>query len=515
MYGCSLGGYNHRSMELAQTSNQAQIAAVDLGSNSFHMIIAQMQGGELKLVDRLREQVRLADGLDADRYLDPECQMRALECLGRFGQRLAGLPSDNIRIVGTNTLRSARNSQEFLDRAGALLGHEIEIVSGIEEARLIYLGVAHGLASDSDANRLVIDIGGGSTELIIGRRFTPLLMESLYMGCITMTNRFFPGGKITPQAMDEALLEARLELEPRVEAYRDEGWDTAIGASGTILAVDKVLAANGWSTHGITLPALHKLKEAMLAAADIDQLKLAGLGRERAAIFPGGVVILLAAIDELGIDVMRVSDGALREGLLYDLIGRHYTTDVRDDSVKALASRYHVDTQQSRRVRETTAKCLAQVAESWKLDDEYSARWLSWAAELHEIGLDIAHSHYQKHGAYIIEHADLAGFSYQEQRLLALLVLAHRRKFPGKLLKEYKSTWGKKAERLAVLLRLACLLHRSRSAVPLPELRLEGKKKWLAIHFPPTWLEEHPLTRTDLEHEARYLANHGITLEFD
>lgn len=491
-----------------------QIAAVDLGSNSFHLVIAQMHASGFKLIDRLREQVRLADGLDKERNLNAEAQERALQCLGRFAQRLTGLPDANVRVVGTNTLRSARNTADFLERAEQALGYPIEIVSGIEEARLIYSGVTHSLASDGDSNRLVVDIGGGSTEIIIGRRFKPILMESLYMGCITLTKRFFTGGKITQAGVARALLEARVELEPKIELYRDTGWATAIGASGTILSINKIVASSGWSKDGITLASLRKLADAMVKTGDSELLRLEGLSRERAAILPGGVVILLAVFEGLGIDKMIVSDGALREGLIYDLIGRHHSGDVRDASVDALAARYHVDAGQAARIAATALKCLRQVAQDWKLDEDAGARWLRWGAQLHEIGLDIAHSHYQKHGAYVVTHADLAGFSFQEQQLLASLVLAHRRKFPTREFKELRSLWGKQAERLALLLRLAAVLHRSRGAAPLPCFNLSGDKRRLRLRLPPDWLSAHPLTRTDLECEAQYLAQIDVALEF-
>lgn len=493
----------------------SQIAAVDLGSNSFHMIIAQMHAGGFKLIDRLREQVRLAEGLDKSRNMGQEAQERALQCLGRFAQRLTGLSPDNVRIVGTNTLRSAKNSTEFLEHAEQALGYPIEIISGIEEARLIYSGVAHSLASDGDGNRLVVDIGGGSTEMIIGRGFAPILMESLYMGCITHTGRFFPDGRITVSGIDRALLEARVELEPKIEAYREEGWASAIGASGTVLAINRILAVNGWSKDGITLAGLRKLVDAMLKAGDVDLLRIEGLSRERAAILPGGVMILFAVIEGLGIDRMLVSDGALREGLLYDLVGRHHSGDVREASVATLALHYYVDPEHAARVEDTALKCLAQIARDWKLDEKADGPWLRWAARLHEIGLDIAHSHYQKHGAYVIAHADLAGFSFQQQRLLASLVLAHRRKFPARAFKELKSLWGKQAERLALLLRLAAVLHRSRSAAPLPDFTLSGDKRRLSLSLPAGWLDAHPLTRTDLEREAQYLAQIDVALDFN
>jgi exopolyphosphatase/guanosine-5'-triphosphate,3'-diphosphate pyrophosphatase len=493
-----------------------QVAAVDLGSNSFHMVIARLHGTGLQIIDRLREQVRLADGLDEDRRLSAEAQTRGLDCLRRFQQRISGLPAEDVRVVGTNTLRSAKNAADFIERAEEVLGHPIEIVSGIEEARLIYSGVAHSVGSAADVNRLVIDIGGGSTEMIIGRGTRPLLMESLYIGSVTLTNRFFRSGKITPSAFSRALLEVQLELEPKVSLYKERGWNNAVGTSGTVLAVKKILEANSWTKNGITAAGVRKLLEVILHAGDVEALRLDGLSRERAKILPAGLAILLGSIESLGIDKMDVSDGALREGLLYDLVGRQDRgRDTRATSVKALADRYHVDEQQARRVEDTAVKCLRMVAAAWKLDDDEDVLWLRWAARLHEIGLDIAHSNYQKHGGYIIAHADLAGFSYQEQHLLGLLVLAHRRKFPTKALKAVKSIWGKKAERLAVLLRLATLMRRSRTAAALPDFKLEGGKKRLSLQMPRGWLDAHPLTRADLEREVQYLDQVGFTLEFE
>lgn len=498
----------------ADTSGPAQFAAVDLGSNSFHMIIARVQGREISLIDRLREQVRLAEGLNGSGLIEERVQNRALDCLRRFRQRIAGLPDDNIRVVGTNALRSADNAAEFLDRAEEVLGHPIEIISGIEEARLIYNGVAHSLAAEGE-DRLVMDIGGGSTELIIGRGDHPMLMESLNVGCVTLSARFFGDGVISRQALEAAQLEAQLEFEPKAYSYRARGWQRAIGASGTMLAVSKILAANGWSNTGITPAGVRRLCDAMIAAGHVDRLRIDGLGQDRARILPGGVAIALAAMESLAIERFEVSDGALREGLLYDLVGRRSTADVRDASIRALARRYHVDEEQAERIRTTALRCLSMVAEDWRLDEEECSRWLEWAARLHEIGLDIAHEQHQKHGAYVLAHADLAGFSFQEQQLLSMLVLTHRRKLPPKAFKEVRSHWGKKVERLAILLRLAALLHRSRSAVPLPEFTLQGGKKHLALHMPPGWLLEHPLTGADLQREARYLAQIGVTLEFD
>lgn len=489
------------------------VASVDLGSNSFHMIVCRVQDNELVVVDRLREMVRLAAGIDKEKNLSEEAQQRALDCLTRIGQRLRDLPHNSVRVVGTNTLRSAHNAQEFIEQAEERLGHTIEIISGVEEARLIYLGVAHSLASDH-ARRLVMDIGGGSTELIIGEDFTPLTLESLYLGCVSMSRRFFAGGNITGKALRQAELAAQIELEPIVKRFRKVTWQVAIGASGTIRAVDKVVRTAGWADEGITLASLEKLVDVLREAGHVDNLRLGGLDTERAPVFPGGVMILYSTFKALGIELMRVADGALREGLIHDLLGRIHHEDIRSRSVQALAQRYHVDLEQVARVQDTARQCFAMASDKWRLSNDEHLQWLEWACTLHEIGLDIAHSQYQKHGAYIIEHADLPGFSRQEQKLLAVLVNAHRRKFSNKEFKALPEHWRKSAPRLAILLRHSVLLNRSRSEQTMPELRLKVRNKELQMQFTDGWLDNHMLTRADLEQEAAYLQSAGYKFEF-
>jgi len=490
------------------------VAAVDLGSNSFHMLVARPNGAELVVVDRLREMVRLAAGLDEQRHLDRDAQRRALDCLERFGQRLRDMPQGSVRAVGTNTLRSAHNAGEFIEAAERALGHPIEIISGVEEARLIYLGVAQSTPGHTGP-RLVMDIGGGSTELIIGQGFEPHRMESLYMGCVSMSRRHFPDGTISTKRWQRALLAARQELEPLEASYRDLGWEEVIGASGTIRAVRSVVQDAGWSPTGISRESLVRLAEELLKAGEVDKLKLGGLSAERAPVFPGGVAVLLATFDALGIEQMRVSDGALREGLLYDLLGRIRHEDVRSRSVGSLAERYHVDGEQGERVARTAGHCLEQVAPAWELEGEETAQWLDWAGRLLEIGLDIAHNQYHKHGAYILENADLAGFSRQEQRVLAALVRLHRRKFAMDVIKALPKDWHQPVTYLAILLRLSALLHRSRSPAPPPAFTLETADKALHLGFPPGWLDEHPLTRADLEQEAGYLKAARLSLSFE
>jgi exopolyphosphatase/guanosine-5'-triphosphate,3'-diphosphate pyrophosphatase len=479
------------------------MAAIDLGSNSFHMIIAELLDGELRIVDRLREMVRLAGGLDEQGNLDEASRQRALDCLQRFGQRLAGFPAGAVRAVGTNTLRRAR-SAGFLYQARQALGHPIEIIAGVEEARLIYLGVAHGMA-DNETMRLVVDIGGGSTEVILGRRFQPLELESLYMGCVSFSQRFFADGKITAKAMKKALLAARLEVQGIEREFRDIGWGEVVGASGTIKAVHEVILANGWSEEGITPAALQRLVEALVAAGDIEKLSLNGLKEDRRAVICGGVAVLLALFEGLRIERMQVSDLALREGLLYDMLGRIRHEDVRERTIGLLGSRYQIDPQQAARVEQTALALLPGVAHDWALDDEEARQLLGWAARLHEIGLSIAHNQYHKHGAYLLANCDLLGFSRREQQQLAILVRVHRRKFPVAELAPLGEAEAKRGRYLAVVLRLAVLLHRSHSEEPMPTLLLSGREEGLSVRFPEGWLESHPLTQADLEQECEFL----------
>jgi exopolyphosphatase/guanosine-5'-triphosphate,3'-diphosphate pyrophosphatase len=479
------------------------IAAIDLGSNSFHMIIAELIDGELRMVDRLREMVRLAGGLDEQDNLDEASRQRALDCLQRFGQRLAGFPEGSVRAVGTNTLRRAR-SDGFLRQAQQALGHPIEIIAGVEEARLIYLGVAHGL-SDNDTMRLVVDIGGGSTEVILGRRFEPLELESLYMGCVSFSRRFFADGKITAKAMKKALLAARLEVQGIEREFRDIGWGEAVGASGTIKAVRDVVIANGWSEDGITLASLQQLVEALVAAGDIEKVSLNGLKDDRRPVICGGVAVLLALFEGLRIERMQVSELALREGLLYDMLGRIRHEDVRERTIGLLGSRYQIDIQQAARVEQTALALLGAVAREWSLADEEARQLLGWAARLHEVGLTIAHNQYHKHGAYLLANCDLLGFSSREQQQLSILVRAHRRKFPQTELTQLGEVEAQTGRYLAVLLRLAVLLHRSHSDESLPPLSLRGREDGLTLRFPEGWLESHPLTQADLEQEIGML----------
>lgn len=476
------------------------------------MVIARLDDGALQIVDRIREPVRLAAGLQDNGSLDEASRARALEALARFGQRLRDFGADQVRVVGTNTLRKAKNSRPFLHEASEALGHHIEIIPGREEARLIYLGVSRGVAG-APARRLVVDIGGGSTECIIGDSFDAVAVHSLYMGCVGFTKQFFSDGKISGKRMNNAKLAASLELQPVRSALRKRGWERAIGASGTIRAVAAILNETGWAHGTITAEGLGRLEQAMITAGQLEQLELPGLDPDRRAVFPGGVAILSAVFDRLKIDEMWVSPTALREGLIYDMVGRIHDEDPRDRTIAMLAMRYSIDQAHADRVQETALGLLGQVADAWELKSPDVAHALIWAAQLHEIGLAVNYTGHHKHGSYLIASSDLPGFSRDEQFLVATLVRGHRRKLDDVYFDGLPSELQLDAKRLIVLLRLSVLLNRNRDPenVPIPEL--EAKDDNIRLTFDEEWLEAHPLVHADLEREQKLLKPIGFRLD--
>ncbi len=491
-----------------------EIAAVDLGSNSFHMMVARAAGAELQVLDRLREPVRLAAGLDENKQLNAEARGRALACLEKFGQRLKGLPASRVRVVGTSTLRRMKNRAEFLRAAEAKLGHRIEIISGREEGRLVYAGVTHGMGLTSP-RRLVVDIGGGSTELIVGHGTAPKLMESAAIGCVVHSKEHFADGEITRKRFAKARLAARRELEFLERRYRKAGWDLAMGASGTIRGAWRVMRAKGWIEDEITREALEKCVEMVVDAGHVSKIDFDDLREDRRPVFAGGLAVLAGVFDSLGLERMQTSERALREGVLYDLLGRLDDRDVRDGAVAALAKRYGVDARHAQAVERTALRLLDQVSEEWKLDKTLSRTLVGWAARLHEIGLVIAHSGYHKHGEYILRHADLQGFSQTDQSLLAALVRLHRGKFAPAVFEELPQEWAETLRRLAAVLRLSVLLHRSREGSLRPSLELSAGRNSLELKFRKGWLERRPLTQADLEQESDYLKAGDFRLKFD
>lgn len=478
------------------------------------MVVAEEQNGELMVLDRIREMVRLGEGLDDDGNLDNEVEQRALDCLSRFGQRIRGLNQRSVSTVGTNALRRINTSDDFISNAEQALGFSIEIISGVEEARLIYQGVAHTLEKDERRN-LIVDIGGGSTELIIGEGFTPQLMHSLEMGCVTMSKKFFADGKIK----DKNLQAARIYVLQRMKSvhylYRRKGWDVTIGSSGSIKSITNVIQQMSLQEgEGISRSALTRLLAICSEYKSTDSLNLPGLSERRRPVFIGGLVVLAGVFESLGIEQMQFSQGALREGLLYDMLGRRYNRDIRNCSIESLIRRFHTDQAHAERVALSAFDFFQQLKPFWFRKNKLHAKnLLRWACAVHEIGRDISHSAYQVHGAYIIQNADMAGFSREEQYRLAAIVHSHR----GKVLKDnYKLESHKKLRqmlmRLTVVLRLSVIFHRSRVGKDLPAIELSADKNSITLRIPDQWLDEHPLTINDLESEANYLGNIGISL---
>jgi len=487
------------------------IAAVDIGSNSFHLVVARYEHGRLRMIDRMREAVHLAMGLRADGSLDAERRALALSCLARFGQRLRAVPAANVRAVATNAVRRLAHPQAFLVPAETALGHAIGVVSGREEARLIHLGIAHARAG-SPEQRLVVDVGGGSTEFIIGQGFETLETESVQIGCIASTLRFFPDGHCTAQAWQRARTGIGVELQQFAAAYRARGWVEAMASSGTARCVAAIAQANGWCDTGISAAALARLREAILAAGRVDRLDLAGLAEERRATLAGGVAILDAVFTTFGLEHVSVCDTAMREGLLFDLVGPAMHGDPRAASVGSLAARYGVDRAQAARVRHAAMTLFDQVADAWDLVP-VDRDFLGWAADVHEVGLAIAHSKHHVHGAYIIAHSDLEGFSRDGQQALAAMVRSHRRNPHAEAIAALPGRLQERVRRLTVLLRLAALLERARTIEPLPLLSVHARGDRLTLRLPATWLDQHPLTRADLATEQVRLRGLGMTLD--
>lgn len=486
------------------------LAAVDLGSNSFHLVVAREVDGRPKVIDKLRERVALAEGLQAGRGLDTVVQARALDTLERFGERLKAVPKERIRAVGTATFRRVRDGGAFLRLASEALGAPIEILPGREEARLVYLGVAQDLG-DTDDRRLVVDIGGGSTECMIGTRFSCHNGDSLTMGCVTWSKRFFPGGRMTAEAFAQAELAARVELEPIAQLYHRDNWEHAVGSSGTIRAVGAILEGLGLTDGEITRSGLKKLKAKLIDIELCDNLELEGMRADRRHVIAGGVAVLRAVFKSLKIDEMQPSAGALREGVLHDHLGRIHHEDVRETSSLAFMQRMGLDTGHGLRCRATAEALFDQVADSLGLQ-ESDRKLLGLAAFMHTIGLVVSHAGYHKHGAYLAEHADLAGFSRQDRQQLAVLIRGQRRRLRPDLLAGQPPDRMHALRCLLPLLRVALRLRRDRTDVQLPPIELRASGSRLHLKFPDGWLLTHPLTTADLVREAQQLDAFGIVL---
>jgi len=486
-------------------------AAVDLGSNSFHMMVAEMVNNQLHIIDSHKDMVRLANGLDKKGNLTSSKMDEAIASLEKIGQRIKHIPKSHLRVVGTNTLRQAKNAHEFRARALKALGKPIDIISGREEARILYLGVAHSLPNDQ-GQRLVIDIGGGSTELIIGEEFTPLLRESLHMGCVSYTKKFFSNGIILTENWENAVLHARRQLLPIVSKYKKLGWEIVIGASGTMHATTNVIIESEYSDYGIDESGLHKLINECLNIGLIENLdQLTGLSPRRAPVFIGGLAIIKAIFESLSIHKIESCSGALREGIVYDLSGRLHHNDVRKRTIDKLSGQFEIDKSQSLRVK-VSIDDLINVSNLSLMPSQIDL--LTWSAQLHELGLNISHSHFEKHAAYILINADMPGFSLQEQLKLAVLVALQRRKINKDWLRKLSDYQYKKLLPLIMILRLAVIVNRPRINCLNEIEAIKISANQVQIRFKNEWLNTHPLTNADMQSEAKYLNALGIDYIF-
>lgn len=492
-------------MPLNHSNNKPQeIAAIDLGSNSFHMVIARIVNGALQVLGRLKQRVHLADGLDSNNMLSEEAMERGIACLALFAERLQGFPEENVCIVGTHSLRQAANAEEFLKRAAKVIPYPIEIISGHEEARLIFMGVAH--TQPEKGRKLVIDIGGGSTEMVIGEDFDPLLVESRRMGCVSFARQFFPNGEISKDNFQRARLAAAQKLENMAWQYRIQGWQSALGASGSIKAAHEVLIALGEKDGLITAERLELLRNEVLKYKRFNELALPGLSEDRQAVFVPGLSILCGVFDALAIKQLRLSDGALREGVLYEMEGRFRHQDIRSRTARSLAEHYNIDHEQAYRVLSTVQQLYAQwMAQNSKLVHPQLEALLNWAAMLHEVGLSINHSGMHRHSAYILQNTNLPGFNQEQQLLLATLVRFHRK---GVKLDELpRLTLFKKKQYIPLIqvLRLAALLNNQRQSTTTPEsLELETNGFHWILRFPQGYLQQNNLVQLDVEKEQSY-----------
>ena len=492
-----------------------RIAALDLGSNSFHLVLAWVERGVPHVYDQRRENVSLGRGLRDGEPLDADARGRALACLERFGPLLRPLDPAAVRVVGTDALRRASDGASLVTRGERLLGHAIEIVPGYEEARLIWQGVSAMCPPAEREKRLVVDIGGGSTELISGIGWALEQARSTPMGCIRFTERHFArrrlGAKRYGRARDAALLELR-PFAPRMAKRRPT---RTLGASGTMRSIGEILAANGWSSsrREITCDGVARLAARMLEHHEIDDVRIEGLSDDRRPVLPGGLAIVDAVMEMFELPRIEVADGALREGLLMEILGRLASADVRDDAIAAMAERHAVDRTHARHVRSTAETLADAVAEGWKLDSPETRRWLGWAAELHEVGLSVAHTGVARHGAYLIANADAPGFSREALQTLSLLVRTHRGRLDRHAYDDAR-VGGRTLAKLASILRVAVALHADRRGRAV-HVSASVDKRRLRLHLSESWLGAHPLVSKELVEHASQLEHVGIELAIE
>lgn len=485
-------------------------AAIDLGSNSFHMLIVRPIDGQIQTMAKIKRKVRLANGLDKQGHLNKEAMERGWDCLRLFAERLQDIPTENIRIVGTAALRRAVNVDEFLTPANEILGHSIQIISGQEEASTIYKGVAH--TSGGLGRRLVVDIGGASTELIIGEGFEPNALTSLQMGCVTWLDCYFNDRQLTQQNFDKAIQAAKDVLEPILKRYLSIGWQMCVGASGTVQALQEIMLAQGMDEE-ITLAKLKRLQKQAMAASHLEELEIEGLTLERALVFPSGLSILIAIFESLDVQSMTLAGGALREGLVYGMIDTMQHTDIRQRTIDSLQARYQIDAQYAQQTEQVSQTLLKQCGgNEWVTEPQ--AQWLlSSAALLHEIGLSIDYKKGGEHGAYLVQHTELPGFTRAQRHLLAELIRRNREQFSS--MPEQHAVSDKTSKRLLRILRLAVILTHRRNRQHQPEFKLSAHDDILTLEIQHAWLEENPLTWAEIETESNRQSDIGWPLHLN
>jgi exopolyphosphatase/guanosine-5'-triphosphate,3'-diphosphate pyrophosphatase len=496
------------------TRSVTKVAALDLGSNSFHLVVARIVSGSVQILHRVKQKVRMADGLDNDGILSEEAMQRGLDALVVMAESMQGFAPDSVRIVGTHTLRKAINAKTFIKAARNILPYPIEIISGPEEARLIYLGVAH--TNHAEGQSLVVDIGGGSTEFVIGEGFNTKLLRSLQMGCVSYNLRFFKQGELKNKAFDKAITAAQQELELIERKYRLLGWQQVIGCSGTIKTIMDIVQQQSKKTseQPITLSDLRQLIKQCCAFGHADKLNFEGLTEDRRYVFAAGLAILTAIFKSLEINEMLFSPAALREGVIYEMEERLTHTDIRQRTAESLATRYDVDTEQAKRVLATTQSLYEACKQNWDIRDNELKSMLGWAALLHEVGLQINSRGVQRHSAYILQFVDMPGFNQEQQNLLATLVRFQRKKIKLGEFTEFSQYSSEQIYKLVALLRMGILLNIKRQDEILPQMDVKADKKGWHLSFPQDWLEQKPIFIADLESEADYMQSLGMTLSY-
>ena len=490
-------------------SDDTLLAAIDLGSNSFHLMVAKAEFGELRPVHALAEKVQLGETDDSGLLTDSAIA-RGLACLERFKQLIDSTSPDKLRIVGTNALRRAKNRQAFIDPAEQIIDTPIDVIYGREEARLIYLGVAHTLSDDANT-RLVIDIGGGSTEFILGERFEPKKLESLQMGCVSYGRHYLPEGLIHRDGFEAAYHRARIEVSHIRRRYNSNLWQEAVGSSGTLRAIEALITAAGWRDSGIDRDSLEKLKEALLTFKHTNDINLDGLSDTRKSVVTSGLAITLGIFDGLQIQEMRTSTGALREGVIYDLIGRFSHEDVRTRSVSAMQQRYSADQTIADLVCRRVGLLASAISSEWHLSRS-EVDLLTWAAALHEVGVAVSQKNYSQHSAYLVLNSDLPGFAQQDQEIMATLISGLRGKIRLDALDAIPDRKRQNVARMMVLLRLAVILKHVEEVESIPNLAVCAKGETLTLTYPEDWGEAHPLTIWEILQSESSFKRLGIAL---